>query len=477
LQPGTLHDVAYDVIALPDTTILVCGVAQHNGNNAMFVGHLLEDGSLDPAFGTDQGYTFFNVGQEAYAYAMGLGDDGSIYLAGLAYPTFAQSTVVLAHTDADGMPDMAFGTNGVVSTPVGTLDAEARGLVVQSDGKILLGGSVVNDVNFARDILFMRYEPDGTLDSTFSGDGIAIASAYVNEDLLNDIALLADGSIVGAGYVDINFTMKTILARVDANGDFMTAFDGDGLAIPGFGIAQDRAFGILADGQQFLVTGAFMDNPNDNNIYLAEFNDDASLVSSFGTNGVTVTDVNVNEVGFDIAKGTDGGFIVCGTSGQFGFGSARDFIVTRYTAAGIPDAGFGTNGSTITSIGVDFDDANAVAVQPDGKIVAAGFAAGLSNFTDNDLAVVRYLVEAPSFVGAVHPAVAPVLLRQGDLLTIRSASAVDRAELMDVNGRVVLDRRGNGAQEMSLPLDGTAAGIYLVRLWCNGAVSTTRFMR
>ena len=393
LAPGTFHDVAHDVIALPDTTSLICGVAQVDGTNAMFLAHLMADGALDTGFGTDQGYTFFNFGEEAYAYAMGLGTDGSIYMAGLAYPTFAQSTVVLAHTDANGIPDLTFGTNGLVSTPVGTLDAEAKGLAIQPDGKIVLGGSVVNTENFARDILFLRYNADGNLDPTFSGDGIQVASAYASEDLLNDIALLEDGSIVGAGFADIIGDMKTVLARVDANGDFVTDFGGDGVIVPGFGVTMDRAFGVMAMGQRFLVTGSFMDVPGNDDIYLAAFNDDGTLDQTFGQQGVTITDVDALEVGFDIAKGTDGSIIVCGTSGQAGFGVPRDFIVLRYSAEGTPDNSFGTGGHTITSIDVDFDDANAVAVQPDGKILCAGFTSGFSDFTDNDVAVVRYLVD------------------------------------------------------------------------------------
>lgn len=478
LAPGTLHDVAHDVVALPDTTSLICGVAQINGTNAMFVAHLLQDGSLDPGFGTSAGYTFFNYGEEAYAYAMGLGADGSIYLGGLAYPTFAQSTVVLAHTDASGMPDMAFGTGGVVSTPVGTLDAEAKGLVIQADGKIVLGGSVVNAGNFARDILFLRYNPDGTLDNTFSGDGIQVAAAYASEDLLNDIALLDDGSIVGAGYADIIGDMKTVLARVDANGDFVTGFGGDGVIIPGFSVTQDRAFGIMAAGQRFLVTGSFMDVPGNDDIYVASFNDDGTLDQTFGQQGVVTTDVDVNEVGLDLAKGTDGGIIACGTTGQAGFGVPRDFIVMRFTAEGAPDPGFGTDGHVVTSIDVDFDDANAVAVQPDGKILAAGFTAGFSDLTDNDVAVVRYLVDGPNSV-PVHAGIAGDLTVYPDPASygyVRLKGAALRAgtsiDVLDAAGRVVFRNAMTGAVN-GIAVDGLDAGRYQVRCTnASGVVAT-----
>lgn len=467
LQPGDFHDVVNDVIALEDTTTLICGVARHDGKNAMFVGHLLQDGSLDAGFGTSAGYTFINNGEEAYAYAMALGLDGGIYLAGLAYPTFAQAVVMLVRLDSHGTPDPAFGTNGVVSTPVGTLDAEAKGMAIQPDGRIVLGGSVVNADNFARDILFMRYNPDGTMDASFSGDGIQIASAYASEDLLNDIGILADGSIVGAGYADIIGDMKTVLARVDANGEFVTAFGGDGVLVPGFGVTQDRAFGLCADGQRFFVTGSFMDT-NNNDTYLAEFNDDGTLVNTFGANGVAITDTDTMETGYDIALQADGKPVVSGTSGAPGFGVPRDFLVVRYTTDGTPDASFGTNGVVITSIDVDFDDANALAIQPDGKIVAAGFVAHFTSGGDNDLAIVRYLGdEASGIADGTGPGNAPVIFpnpsRGGSLHVRMPDGASTNVQLVDGTGRVVRSLTAQRAEVLTIDVEDLAPGMYRLR--------------
>lgn len=476
LQPGAFHDVIHDVIALDDTTSLICGVAQNAGLNALFIGHLLQDGSLDPAFGTSSGYTFVNVGQEAYGYAMALADDGSIYATGLAYPTFAQSVVILAHFSSSGVPDASFGTGGVVQTPIGTLDSEAKGMVVQDDGKIVVGGSVVSDVTFARDILFVRYNTDGTLDTSFNGDGIAVASAYSSEDLLNDIAILADGSIVGAGYADITGFMKTVLARVDASGTFVSAFGGDGVLVPGFSVAQDRAFGILADGQQFLVTGSFMDDPNNDDTYLARFNSDGTLDAGFGTAGIWIIDSDNFEVGLDACRQPNGAYVVAGTSGTPGFGTPRDFLVARCSASGAPDASFGTNGVVVTSIQADFDDANAVTVQPDGKILAAGFTSGFSIGSDNDAAVVRYLGDNANVIGeqsgpfvelglAPNPATGPYLQMSG------TDTALPLVRFFDASGRSVLSARADASGRIDI--GGLKAGTYRVHCTDGARTRTT----
>lgn len=477
LVPGTLHDVAHDVIALPDTSLLICGVAQHDGNNAVFLAHLLQNGTLDPGFGTDAGYSYFNLGEEAYGYSMALDLEGRICVAGLAYPTFAQSTVLLARADANGIPDASFGTGGIVSTPVGTGDAEAQGLLVQPDGKMVLGGSVINTSDFSRQILFLRFMPDGSLDDDFGTDGITMFQpAGASGSQLLDVALLDDGSLVGVGYADVNFVMETVLARVDADGLPYTGFGSNGAVLPGFNAVQDRAFGVLADGQQFLVTGDFMATMSNADAYLARFNDDGSLDEGFGTDGMSLVDLNPNEVGLGIAKDAAGHLVMCGTTGQFGFAAARDFLVARFTSAGLPDGSFGNNGSTVTSIDVDFDDANAVAIQPDGKIVAAGFTAGFSDFTDNDVAVVRYLGDVATAVDvqAGHP---PVVLRDGDRTTIRCAERMDRVELFAANGRRVLSLDAVNAPSVAFSMADLAPGPYQARLWMDGRPTVVKVMR
>jgi uncharacterized delta-60 repeat protein len=109
-------------------------------------------------------------------------------------------------------------------------------------------------------------------------------------------------------------------------------------------------------------------------------------------------------VGYDLIMSPDGKIYVCGTSGMGGM-YPRDFILVRFTAEGMLDASFNTTGYVITSIGPDWDEANGLGMQPDGKIVLAGFAA----FTNNDLVVARYLNEfTPAAVRSEEAAVQSV---------------------------------------------------------------------
>ena len=98
-----------------------------------------------------------------------------------------------------------------------------------------------------------------------------------------------------------------------------------------------------------------------------------NLDTGFGTGGIVTTDLGTpTDEAFDMAAHPDGGFVVVGRTDATG--SNRDFGVVRYKADGNPDTGFGGDGIVTTDFAGQADQANAVAVQPDGKIVVAGLA-------------------------------------------------------------------------------------------------------
>lgn len=472
LQPGDFHDVTHDVIALDDNTSLICGVARVDGRNSILIAHLLEDGSLDAGFGTNAGYTFFTIGEEAYGYAMGRDSQGNIYVTGIAYPTFAQAVVPLVKTDASGMPDASFGDNGVITFALSDSEAEARGLAIIPGDRIMLGGSLI-DAGFDRDAFIMRVMPDGTPDATFGDNGVAVNTSHEGEDLITCLTVMENGNTVGAGYADESFVMKTFLFMVDGFGFPENGFGTSGQLLPAIGTGNHAAWGITASGTTMCLTG-WADSPSGTDLVVASIRSDGFFNPAFSTDGIHTLDVNPIDNGLDIKQYVNGDFIVCGTTGEPGFGTPRDFIVARFTSAGDAVMSFGTNGATVTSIQADFDDANALAIQPDGKLLLAGFTAGFSTGGDNDVAVARYNVDwtlgadsQMSFSTAVHPNPST-----GDLITVKhSGNAAAQVVLLDALGRearsfqiIQPDSHAN------LSVAGLAGGRYTLRLQCAGQV-------
>ncbi|MBK8500379.1 MAG: T9SS type A sorting domain-containing protein [Flavobacteriales bacterium] len=471
LQPGDFHDVTHDVIALADNSSLICGVARHLGRNAIFIGHILEDGSLDAFFGTDQGYTYFNIGEEAYGYAMGTDSQGRIYVCGLAYPTFAQAITVLVRVDGNGQPDASFGANGVLEIPVGTSDSEAKGLVVLANDDVVLGGSAIG-ADFVRDAMIVKISSaSGNVDTNFGSNGFVFFDGPSGEALLNDVAVVNDGSVVGVGYTDVNFLQKTILVRAGLNGNPDVAFGPGGVLLPDLGTSDHSAWGALASGSEVYVTGMVWSG-SVSDVIVMKVRADGSYDPIFGGGSPVLIDMNDYEVGFDMVE-ADGQLYVCGTTGEPGFGTPRDFFVAKMNGDGVLNSTFGTGGYVITSIQDDFDDANALAMQPDGKLLAVGFTAGFSTGGDNDVALVRYLDDGTTAThgqevlnGSVFPN--PSV---GAMVSVRTRLTGGlTATVIDAGGRQVGSSYHATSPIAVLDIATLATGRYTIQLLGNGGV-------
>src|SRR6188768_2002106 len=174
-------------------------------------------GDLDVSFSGDGKQTTDYGGADAAA-AVAMHADGKLVVAGTSDGNFA-----LARYGADGALDPSFSGNGLVTTDLGGTD-DGQGVVIQTDGKIVVAGG--SEGNFA----LARYTTDGGLDPSFSGDGRQTTD-FGREDRATAVALQADGRIVVGGNSGSDFA----LARYDANGGLDTSFSGDGKQTTDFG--------------------------------------------------------------------------------------------------------------------------------------------------------------------------------------------------------------------------------------------------
>ncbi|MCY2986485.1 MAG: hypothetical protein NTY19_01240 [Planctomycetota bacterium] len=276
---------------------------------------------------------------------------------------------------AAGVLDPTFGSGGVVTTDIGVGSFDlGGGVVVQPNGRIVVAGS--SDDDFA----IVRYMPDGKLDTKVTTD-IGTGTS----DQGNAIVLQTDGKIIVAGASNGDFA----LVRYMADGTLDTSF---GATVPGtskrtgkvttdIGASdQGNAVALQFDGR-ILVAGG-----SDDDFALVCYNSDGSLWTSFGTGGKVTTPFGSTSATSDFAYAMtvqpNWQIVVAGSSGNT---SKGDFALARYNANGTLDSFFGTsgNGKVTTNLRV-WDDAAAIAMQPDGRIVVAGS-------SDGDLAVARYL--------------------------------------------------------------------------------------
>lgn len=347
-------DVATAVVIQPDGKLVVVGRTNIAGNTVFALARYNANGGLDPAFGTG-GLVTTDFGSTDQAFAVALQGDGKIVTAGRR-----GSDVIVARHNADGSQDTLFGSSGRVVTNFGVGATEqALALVLQPDGKIAVAGRSTKNGNF--DFALARYESNGAIDTTFGTAGLVTTDFGGSVDRAFAMALQPDGKLVVVGDADANFA----LARYNSNGSLDESFGAGGKVITSFG-GTDQAAGVILQPDGKIVVAGQTDTGLSIDFAVVRYMPDGSLDGAFGSGGRVTTNFlgNSDDLGSAVALQPDGKIVVGGSSED-------NFAVARYTPEGILDSTFGSEGKVTTNLGGE-DLLHALALQPDGAIVAVG---------------------------------------------------------------------------------------------------------
>src|SRR3990172_2957508 len=357
------------------------------------------DGDIDTTFGTNGKVTTAIGSGDDYAYALGIQSDGKIVAAGYSSDMVSGYSgryyFALVRYNSNGTLDTTFGTGGKVTTPIGTGNDIVFALGIQSDGKIVVAGQT--DVGADTHFALARYNTNGALDSTFGAGGI-VTTDISDYNSARALAIQSDGKIVVAGYTSIGGYNDFTVVRYNTDGSLDSTFGiaNSGIALADFG-GDDYAdaLGIQSDGRIVVAGRSF-----GNDFAVVRFNDDGTLDTTFGTNGIVTTEI-VNASASAMRIQSDGKIVA---AGRTSVGGGYDFALVRYNANGSLDTSFGTNGIVTTPIGGYTEYVSALGIQSDGKIVAAGNSHSGVNV---DFAVVRYLAGAATPTPTPTPVITP----------------------------------------------------------------------
>jgi uncharacterized delta-60 repeat protein len=328
---------------------------------------LAAPGALDPSFGTGGKVTTAIGSYDAYANALVRQPDGKLVAAGSSVNVATLGDFALARYNPNGSLDTSFNGTGKVTTAIGPGNDYAYALAVQPDGKLVVAGRSYNGSN--DDLALARYNPNGSLDTSFNGTGKVTTAIGAGDDSADALALQPDGKIVAAGYSYNGSAEVFTLARYNPNGSLDTSFNGTGKVTTAIGdYADAHALVLQPDGK--LAAAGIGHNGSQFVFALARYNPNGSLDTSFnGTGKVTSPIGSVQDNAIALARQPDGKLVAAGYSYN---GPRRFFALARYNANGSLDTSFNGTGKLTTAIGLD-DQAYDLALQPDGKIVAAGF--------------------------------------------------------------------------------------------------------
>jgi uncharacterized delta-60 repeat protein len=338
---------------------------------------LAAPGDIDTSFGGDGKVTTNFTADFDGAEGVAIQADGKILAAG----TSGGKKFGLARYETDGTLDTSFGGgDGKVSTDLTAGPDAANGVAIQADGKIVAAG-IANIEGADPKFALARYNADGTLDTSFSSDGIVRTNFTPGFDAANDLGIQADGKIVAAGFAGSG-NARFALARYNTDGTLDTSFGGDGKVRTNFTAGFDAAGGMDIQANGKIVAAGFTGGPN-TMFALARYNTDGTLDTSFGTDGKVTTNFTPGADGANSAAvQTNGKIVAAGLAGD----ADTKFALARYNVDGTLDTSFSSDGKVRTNFTGDFDTANDLAIQADGKVVAAGFAGG----ANTTFALARY---------------------------------------------------------------------------------------
>jgi uncharacterized delta-60 repeat protein len=335
LEPG--NEWGRKAVVQPDGKVIVTGVTP-----AMVgIVRYFPDGSLDTSFGTGgRVMTAFSSSLPAHTTDLLLQPDGKIIIVG-SDGGENDRKVGVARFNSDGSPDTSFGGDGNVTAPVfGTPAGFADSVAIQPDGKIVVtayGAPQFPPLRFA----IIRFNADGSLDTTFDGDGELFPTNFEG----HDVRVQPDGKIVVGG----GFGTAFAVARYNSNGTPDTSFDGDGVAwtLMGTGNAYVYSLKLLPDGR--ILAGGYTFVGSEGDFALARFNPDGSLDTSFDGDGKVLTPILPGyDLLYELAIQSDGKIIAAGTTNT---ASSADVAVVRYNSDGSLDPIYGSGGKALIDLG------------------------------------------------------------------------------------------------------------------------------
>ncbi len=292
----------------------------------------------------------------------------------------------LARYDTDGTLDETFSGDGIVTTGLdaGFLDS-ASDVAVQADDKIVVVGIVGSGSN--ENFGVQRYLADGTLDGGFGTAGTITTDFFGGTDRAYGVVIQPDGLIVVVGHAATGAENDYALARYEEDGDPDPTFGGgDGLVTTN--VAGRIDFGhavVLQSDGRIVVAGRASDGVANEDFGVVRYQDDGDLDPTFGGDGIALADFGPGSIAEGLVVQPDDRIVVVGSAGS-------DFAAARFEANGDPDLSFGGGDGVVTTdfdlgtggfLGAEFG--RDVALQADGSIVVVGQSEG-----DRNLGVVRY---------------------------------------------------------------------------------------
>ncbi len=472
-------DELMDLKIQADDAVLLLGwtAILQTGTSLTILARLDADGALDETFGDEGVFSVFLSGRSLVGRSMELLPDGRIMIAGGITEQPIQRDGALLRLLPNGTLDPTFGDAGVLQVDLGENEV-FMSLLVGDDGSLTVGGRQGGEV------LLMRFGADGLPDTAFGQDGVLAFTAGSGSP--TDAVRLA-GRPGGGFFVMARIAEGFVVGAWDADDEPDAGFGSGGTVfVPVAGSSNALA---VQPGGEVLVAGGGENVVGDVCLgtRVDRLLPDGTPDPDLGDQGVVVDGATeVCDVLFDLLVQPDGSILVTGTfTTDPEVGS--DFAVIRYLPDGSRDASFGDDGLIQVDLGCAAIDVSfGLGLQSNGDIVVGGVS-NCGPFP-NDLAAVRLYPALTTASNTRVPDISNVSIHPNPVghqatlsYTLRSNTTAE-LELYDTRGqRIAIPHtraaRITGRQDTSLQVDGLAAGLYTLVLSTGEERTALRFVK
>jgi uncharacterized delta-60 repeat protein len=349
---GTNGIVTYDggngndcgrLLAIQSDGKLVLTGYTHNGDNYdILIMRLNVDGTLDGSFGNNGIAVYDNIARNDYGRGIAIQTDGKILVTARSTGG-GTSIAMMLRVTAVGTLDDTFGTNGVVNYESDQGNAGFRDVAVQGDGKIVTSGYTKTTAGYL--FLTARYDSDGALDNTFGANGISTYDGGHGNAGARGIVIQTDGKIVVSGGNFNGTDLDVVVLRFNSDGILDSGFGVNGVVTYEGGKGDDNGRRLaLQEGGRIVVTG----NTSDGNnllVLVLRYNRDGTPDVGFGNAGVVVMQLGEgDDWGESVAITADRNIMIAGgiDNDNRNDGSLNDILVFRligYHMGGGGDSG------------------------------------------------------------------------------------------------------------------------------------------
>jgi uncharacterized delta-60 repeat protein len=380
-------DEIHGLAIAADGTLVAAGTAFKPNNGFDFaVARYSARGVLIPPVAV---FDFHPGGLNDEAVAVATLADGRIVVAGRSAAGTASNydfAVARLLPSLAGL-DPTFGVNGRMTTDFFGKFDDATGMVVQPDGRIVVAGMVTNPTDH-QDVGLVRYTFDGKLDTTFGAGGRVVTDLSPTSEYPFGMALQLDGKVILVGASFNTGANELTMVRYLPNGSLDENFGARGKVLLNNYPAVAHAVTVQDDGR-IVVAGVVLIPPQGADFAVWRFEANGALDRSFGNLGRAFAEAGHWDSAEAVAVQPDGKIVAAGYTQLYANFMSTDFAAVRLTSSGRLDPTFGTNGVAVADLAGDGDPGAAVAIQPGGGIVIGGRADNPQNGS-SDFGLVRF---------------------------------------------------------------------------------------